>query len=103
MALPCGVVGWSTVCDCGISWSYLLFGHRRRNITINFVCGRSLALTSTGQGGFLVIVVLCPKAPNAQPAVVLVLKHLSRRDHALKSHMTDWESWESNSGLLGTR
>ena len=25
MALPHGAVGWSAVCDCLISWSYLLF------------------------------------------------------------------------------
>ena len=24
LALPLGAVGWSTVCDCGISWSYSL-------------------------------------------------------------------------------
>ena len=24
MSLPCGVVGWSVVCDCGISCSYSL-------------------------------------------------------------------------------
>ena len=24
MALPCGVMGLSAVCDCGISWSYTL-------------------------------------------------------------------------------
>ena len=24
VALPHGAVGWSAVCDCGISWSYLL-------------------------------------------------------------------------------
>ena len=22
--LPCGAVSWSTVCDCSISWSYVL-------------------------------------------------------------------------------
>ena len=38
--------------------------------------------------------------PKAQPAVVRVLKHLRRRGHGLKSHPTDWESRESNSGLL---
>ena len=84
MALCRGAVGWSTVCDCGISWSYLLFGHKRRNIILTFVCGCSLALTSTRPGGFVFIVVLCPRAPKAQPAVVLVLKHLRRRDQALK-------------------
>ena len=25
MALPCGAMGVSAVCDCGISWSYSLF------------------------------------------------------------------------------
>ena len=25
VALPHSVTGWSAVCDCGISWSYLLF------------------------------------------------------------------------------
>ena len=40
---------------------------------------------------------------KAQRAVVLVLKRLRRRDHGLKSHLTDWDSRESNSGLLGTR
>ena len=29
--------------------------------------------------------------PKAQPAVVLVLKRLRRRDISLKSHQTDWE------------
>ena len=29
--------------------------------------------------------------PKAQPAVVLVLKHLGRRGNGLKSHPTDWE------------
>ena len=29
--------------------------------------------------------------PKAQPAVVLVLKRLRRRDNCLKSHPTDWE------------
>ena len=29
--------------------------------------------------------------PKAQPAVVLVLKRLRRRDNSFKSHPTDWE------------
>ena len=29
--------------------------------------------------------------PKAQPAVVLVLKHLRRWSNSLKSHPTDWE------------
>ena len=28
---------------------------------------------------------------KANPAVVLILKHLRRLDHGLKSHPTDWE------------
>ena len=30
--------------------------------------------------------------PKAQPAVVLVLKRLRRRDNGLKSHPTDWKT-----------
>ena len=29
--------------------------------------------------------------PKAQPAVVLKIKHIKRRCHSLKSHLTDWE------------
>ena len=29
--------------------------------------------------------------PKAQPAVVLVLKHLRRRRNGLNSYLTDWE------------
>ena len=29
--------------------------------------------------------------PNAQQAVVLVLKRLRRRGHSLKAHLSDWE------------
>ena len=35
--------------------------------------------------------------------MVLLLKVIGRLGHGLKSHPTDWESPESNSGLLGTR
>ena len=38
----------------------------------------------------MLFVVLCPGTPKAQPAVVLVLKRLRRRDNSLKSHPTDW-------------
>ena len=31
---------------------------------------------------------------KTQPAVVLILKRLRRRDHGLKSHLTDWEKPE---------
>ena len=36
-------------------------------------------------------VFLCAGAPEGSLAVVLVLKHLRRRGHSLKSHPTDWE------------
>ena len=39
----------------------------------------------------MIFVVLCPGTPEAQPAVVLVLKRLRRRGNGLKSHLTDWE------------
>ena len=29
--------------------------------------------------------------PKAQPAVVLILKHLRKQGHSLKSNLTDWE------------
>ena len=39
---------------------------------------------------------------KSRPATVMILKHLRRRGQDLKSHLTDWESWESKSGLLLT-
>ena len=49
-------------------------------------------MTSTGRVGLWFCgVFLCPGAPEGSPAVVLILKHLRRRDHSLKSHPTDWE------------
>ena len=39
----------------------------------------------------MLLMVLCPGTPKAQPAVVLVLKRLRRRGNGLKSHPTDWE------------
>ena len=37
------------------------------------------------------VLVLCSRAPKAQPAVILILKRLRRRGHGLESHPTDWE------------
>ena len=34
VALPCGAMGLSVVCDCGISWSYLLFLYREVLTTV---------------------------------------------------------------------
>ena len=56
-----------------------------------YVCGRVPWLYQYWLGGFMLFVVLCPGTPKAQPAVVLVLKQLKRRDNGLKSHPTDWE------------
>ena len=59
-------------------------GYRRRN---SLVCGRVSWLLHVLAGwvyGF-------QGASDAQPAVVLVLKRLRRRDHGFKSHPTDWE------------
>ena len=39
----------------------------------------------------MVFVVLCQGTPKAQPAVVLVLKRLRRRNDGFKSHPTNWE------------
>ena len=39
--------------------------------------------------------------PKAQPAVVLVLKPLRRRDKGLKSHPTDWEKSGIEPATLG--
>ena len=54
--------------------------------------------------GLLLCVCFCVQEhPKAQPTVVLVLKPFRRWGHNLKSHPTNWESRESNSGLMGTR
>ena len=50
-----------------------------------------LGCTSTGQVGLCFLWFYVQELPKAQPAVVLVLKHLRRRDNGLKSHPTDWE------------
>ena len=56
-----------------------------------FFCGHSLALTSTGPGWSMVFVVLCPGAPEGSTGSyrVLVIKHLTRSGHRLKSNPTD--------------
>ena len=42
---------------------------------------------------------LCPGAPKESTGSCSSFK----ASQNLKSHPTDWESWESNSGFLGTR
>ena len=78
-------------------FKYIVFQWRHN------VCGCSLAVTSTGPGEFMVFVVLCLGAPEGSTGSGSVLKCLRRKGYCLKSHPTDWESRESNSGLLGTR
>ena len=46
-------------------------------------------------GGFMVLWFYVQEHPNVQLTVVLVLKHLRRWGHGLKSHPTDWESRDS--------
>ena len=41
--------------------------------------------------GYLVLWFYVQVHPEAQPAVVLVLKRPRRRGHGFKSHPTDWE------------
>ena len=50
-----------------------------------------LGCTSTGRVGLCFLWFFVQELPKAQPAVVLVLKRLRRRDNGLKSHPTDWE------------
>ena len=50
-----------------------------------------LGCTSTGRVDLCFLWFYVQELPKAQPAVVLVLKRLRRRDNGLKSHPTDWE------------
>ena len=50
-----------------------------------------LGCTSTGQASLWFLWFYVQENPKAQPAVVLVLKRLRRRDNGLKSRPTDWE------------
>ena len=47
--------------------------------------------TSTGRVGLCFLWFYVQEFPKAQPAVVLVLKRLSRQGNGLKSHPADWE------------
>ena len=42
-------------------------------------------------GGFMVLCFYVQEHRKAQPAVVLILKHLRRCGHGLKTHLTDYE------------
>ena len=45
MALPHGAMGWSAVCDCGISGSYLLFLYCFPIIVFLVLCGCQYSLS----------------------------------------------------------
>ena len=62
--------------------------HQRRKLVFVAVF---LGCTSTGRVGLCLLWFYVQELPKAQPAVVLVLKRLRRRDSGLKSHPTDWE------------
>ena len=47
--------------------------------------------TSTGRVDLCFLWFYVQELPEAQPAVVLILKRLRRRGNGLKSHPTDWE------------
>ena len=64
----------------------VIFGPRH----ISF-CGRVPWLYQYWPGGFCFLWLYVQELPKAQPAVVLVLKHLRRQGNGLKSHPTDWE------------
>ena len=62
----------------------------------NFICSQNivavfLGCTSTGWVGLCFLWFYVQELSKAQPAMVLVLKYLRRRDSGLKSHPTDWE------------
>ena len=50
-----------------------------------------LGCTSTGRVGLCFLWFYVQELAKAQPAVIVVLKRLRRRDTGLKSHPTDWE------------
>ena len=50
-----------------------------------------LAITSTGRVGLRFLWFYVQEHRKAQLLVVLILKHLRRGGHSLKSHLTDWE------------
>ena len=48
-----------------------------------------------GGGGYI------QEHPKAQPAVVLIFKHIRRRGHSFISHLTDWEKLGIKSATHG--
>ena len=69
----------------------LLHSQSRMKAQDNFFCGRVPWLYRNWPVGLCFLLFYVQEHPKAQPAVVLVLKRLRRRDNGLKSHPTDWE------------
>ena len=68
----------------------------RRTNYYTFFVAVFLGCTSTGQLGLCFLLFYVQELPKAQPAVILVLKHLRRQDNGLKSNPTNWGSREPN-------
>ena len=86
------------LCLCRFFWPRVIFPMAKKffsqfqetKISKPLFVAVFLGCTSTGQVSYG-FVVLCPRTPKAQLAVVLVLKCLRRGGNSLKSHPTDWE------------
>ena len=65
------------------------FDNSSQRFHIFFFLAVFLGCTSTGRVGLCFLCFYVQELPNAQPAVVLVLKRLRRRGNGLKSHPTD--------------
>ena len=63
----------------------------KENYSLYLFVAMFLGCTSTGRVGLCFLWFYVQELPKAQPAVVLVLKHLRRQGNSLKSHPTDRE------------
>ena len=78
--------------ECTVKALVRLDGCHGQIYVINFVfVAVFLGCTSTGRVGLCVLWFNVQELLKAQPAVVLILKHLRRRNNGLKSHPTDCE------------
>ena len=74
-----------------IHYSFAMNAWRKKSVISICLWPCSLAIISTGRDGFMVLWFYVQEHLKAQPAVVLILKHLRRQGYSLKSHPTDWE------------
>ena len=75
----------------GIALIHYTTGASQINFNKHIFVAVFIGCTSTGRMGLCFLWFYVQELPKAQPAVVLVLKRLRRRDNGLKSHPTDWE------------